>query len=209
MTALSDTFFLDTIYHLRTNEEVILYTRLIPIETEEESLIADFLETEYSNECLEYPHQPPAFDKEAALWGARTLYTAAQLLLYRDQPAEHIPELLPAYPAAITPAAMLSADLCLRFLPQVLDQVKRIDPDDPLIPVLENLLTTWHYSGIRAPLPQLPGSLAMVFSNTSLQQLYINRIISKKAIQLAAIPTLNIFVKATLGNYKMHFWKEV
>ncbi len=46
-----------------------------------------------------------------------------------------------------TPAHHLSADLMLRYLPQVLKRARGLDPSDPLIGLLEDVLRRWPLSG--------------------------------------------------------------
>ena len=141
-------YFLNTIQTLRKQEEAVLYEKLLPISEQEKKEAADFLYQEYQQEALEYPYQVPEFDVFAALWAADFLYTALQLVLHREQKEQDLVQLLPDFPNEITPSAILSADLCLRFLPDVIIQLKLIDSEDALIEILEKQLTLWHYSGI-------------------------------------------------------------
>ncbi|GGH67365.1 hypothetical protein HNQ91_001671 [Filimonas zeae] len=201
--------FLDTIYHLRNEESLLLFSRIAVIEAEEALLVTDFLELEYRNECLDYPATPPAFNAAAALWGAKTIYTAAQLLLYREHTNTQLPVLLPAYNGTQTPDAILSADLCLRFLPAVLQQAENIDPDDVIISLLQACLQQWHYSGISCYAAEQLPDMAVVLDNATLRQLYADRVIACKQAALAKLPALAPVVKASMGNYANYFWKEL
>lgn len=209
MNTLANHYFLDTIYHLRNEEAMLLHSRLVPGSEEEEALVADFLELEYRNECLDYPGTSPEYDGAAAIWGARTVYVASQLLLYRENRSDELPLLLPAYGGNRTAGAILSADICLRFLPDILQQAKLIDPDDSLAILLENHLLSWHYSGIGYPLPAEQLNMALVLNNATLQQLYVNRVIARKRRQLALLPALQPLVMAAMGNFANHFWKDL
>ena len=84
MNMSSKKAFLDTIYHLRTEEHIILYDKLIAIPSQDEADAVLFLATEYERESLDYPFTAPEFNPTAAIWGARLVYFSAQLLLYRD-----------------------------------------------------------------------------------------------------------------------------
>jgi hypothetical protein len=201
--------FLDTIYHLRNEESLLLFSRMDVIEDEEAQLVTDFLELEYRNECLDYPATPPVFDAAAALWGAKTVYTAAQLLLYRKQQSKELPLLVQEYTGNQTAAAILSADLCLRFLPDILEQARRIDPEDALVIVLEARLMRWHYSGIACYTHKEPPDMKVVFSNAALRQLYADRVIACRQRQLAQLQELAADVKAAMGHYANYFWKEL
>ncbi|KIC92615.1 hypothetical protein [Flavihumibacter solisilvae] len=198
--------FLDAIYLLRTEESLTLHNGLHQADTNEDSIVMDFLLEEYERERLEYPGTPPAFNAAVALWGARTCYFAAQLLLFRKHAPEEISSLLPSYEGEITAAAMLSADLCLRFVPAIAHKAAAIDPNDPLVPLLVKHLETWHYSGLLLNQPPANPDLVTVTGDACLQQLYVNRIIETRNQKLAETPPLNKEINATLGNHRDTFW---
>jgi hypothetical protein len=202
-------YFVQTLYTLRNKEEVVpyAYDKLIP--AAQLPLATDFLEGEYDNECLHYPGKPPAFDAVAALWAAQIIYISAQLLLYRKDKEEDLPLLFPEYKGAITPAAMLSADLCLRFLPDVWQMAKNMDADDLLVEILDHYLTQWPYSAVGTAIDVTETAFELMASDPCLLQLYIDRIIARKDRAKAALPFVAPFVKAALGNFQTHFWKEL
>jgi hypothetical protein len=101
-------YFYDTIYLLRSAEEIILYNRLVDIKREENEVVVEFLRSEYENEILNFPFSPPEFNGAAALWGAKTVYTAAQILLYREHSEVDLMDLFPEFSEQITPGAVLS-----------------------------------------------------------------------------------------------------
>jgi MoxR-vWA-beta-propeller ternary system domain bpX4 len=209
MTGTATDYFLQTLDTLRSGEEILLYAHAVQIPSQELELAAAFLETEYDNECLGYPGQAPAFDTAAALWAAKTVYIAAQLLLYRQDKEADIPAMLPAYEGVITPGTILSADLCLRFLPDVLQMAKNIDADDVLVTILAVHLQQWHYSAI-GHLIQTEGlDFSVINTNSCLQQLYADRVIARKDKRLAALAEVAPMVKAALGNHQTYFWNEL
>lgn len=201
-------FFYDSIYHLRTHEELILYDRMLHFPPADELLVTEFLAIEYEAERLNYPFRPPAFNGVAAFWAAKTIYTVCRLILYREDKADDLPGLLPAFSGEITPAAILSADLCLRFLPQVLSETRYIDPDDPLIPVAARHLELWHYSGIGYPLETDRLDFRPVQADGCLQQLYTDRVMKRKDLRRSAIPWLHEKIAAVAGIYAPQLWKE-
>ncbi|GAB2813600.1 hypothetical protein GCM10027043_11710 [Ferruginibacter profundus] len=176
---------------------------------EDDALVKELLAIEYDTEVLNYPFTAPPFNATAALWAAKTTYTICQLILYRENKASELPQLLPLYPHAIDAGAMLSADLCLRFLPQVLKDTKNIDPDDALITLAEEQLQQWHYSGIGYPLKITAINFDGITDNECVLQLYINRVIQKKDLQRAQLPLLYEKIKAAMGMYSSRFWKEL
>src|SRR5215217_4409362 len=209
MNATNSNYFFDTISLLRSREEVLLFQSVPSVSDEDAGDVVLFLEAEYDNECLEYPNIPPFFDAAAAVWAAKTIYHAAQLILYRMHKEEALGSLLPAYQGAITPSAILSADLCLRFVKVLLTHIKRIDPEDAIIPHLEAHLVSWHYSGIGYQMPVEQLQWDTIHSNACLKQLYIDRIIQTKDKQLATLPMLKEEVLASMGHFINHYWKEV
>ena len=201
--------FYNTINQLRQNEELILYDRVLHFLDEDEQLVKEFLKIEFEIESQNYPFTPPAYNETAALWGAKLIYTTCQLILYRENKEAELPLLLPVYNNEIDAAAILSADLCLRFLPQALQQTKNIDPDDALITVVENHLQQWHYSGIGYVLNAATVNFDTVFANECMQQLYIDRVIQKKDMQRAMLPLLQKKITAAMGIYSATFWNEL
>lgn len=202
-------YFYDTIYLLRSAEEMILYNRLVDIKREENEVVVEFLRSEYENEILNFPFSPPEFNGAAALWGAKTVYTAAQVLLYREHSEEDLVDLFPEFSEQITPEAVLSADLCLRFLPQILKDTQNIDSSDKLIPILEKILSTWHFSGIGVSSQENDLDFELIFSNDCLNQLYLDRVMDHKDLNRAKNPHLKEKIRAILGNYPEYYWKEL
>jgi hypothetical protein len=176
---------------------------------EDDELVKALLQIEYDAESQNYPFTAPAFNADAALWAAKTIYTSCQLILYRENKAEELPQLLPSYANTIDAPAILSADLCLRFLPQVLQSTKNIDPEDSLVEVAEKHIQQWHYSGIGYALKESDPDMEIISANECLLQLYTDRVIQKKDLQRAQLPLLNKQIKAAMGIYDSRFWKTL
>ncbi len=202
-------YFLPVIERLRREEELVLYGNiLLPVEGEKEA-VTRLLQQEYEREAIGYPYTPPAFNGSAALWAAETVYTAAQLILYREHKPGDLGSLFAPYNGETGAAAILSADLCLRFLPELHTRLKLIDPEDQLLKLLEQILATWHYSGIALvqPVEQLDNSILL--ADPCLRQLYVNRIITCKRTPLAQHAAWKDQVQGNLGIFAPVFWKEL
>lgn len=197
------------IRHLRENEEVILYDNVLNITDQHAKEVEEFLKNEFEKEVLTYPFVSPPFKKEAGLWAAKTVYIAAQLMLYRENRSVELETLLPDLTEKPAADEMISADLCLRFLPLMLKQLKLIDVEDPLNGILEKKLQLWHYSGLNNSM--LPGHLdfEVIMSDATLKQLYCNRIIEYRNLKLAEHPVMKPLVKASVGLHLKEFWKEL
>lgn len=201
-------YFLNMIEHLRQHEDVILYVNILQTDTEEEAKVVSFLEQEYETESLDYPGTPPDFDKNAALWAAKTIYTASQLLVYRKNRVEELGALLPPYDKEQNAEAIISADLCLRFLPSVLRQLTFIDPEDALIPILEGILTQWHYSGTNYTLDIEKLNFEAIIANDCLRSMYADRVTRYKKLALATHPALKEIISGDMGNLGKEYWNE-
>jgi hypothetical protein len=163
--------------------------------------VIQFLNTEYEKEKKEYPLLAPDFDADAAFWAAKTVYISAQLLLYRANKETDLPQLLPDFGQEQTAEAILSADLCLRFLPDIITHLQLIDPEDALLPLLQKIIHQWHYSGIAGELSTEHLDFEPVMHNPCLWHLYIDRVIAYQKKNLANLPILRDKIKASLGIY--------
>ncbi|MFK7795839.1 MAG: hypothetical protein AB8E82_00190 [Aureispira sp.] len=199
--------FLNFLQELRF-ETVHLSYQWHQVEADECRSALEYLHQCYQEEQLNYPHEAPAFDPDAALWGALLLYYAAQAILNRQATLEEITPLFAAYRGSKTTAAVLSVDLSLRFLPNLLEKLKTINPDDGLIVLLEQQLAQWPYSAIGYTIaaPALP---TQKIQHPCLHQLYADRIIAKKASQLLPVPWIQQAVRASLGAHQSSVWPDL
>ncbi|AFM05596.1 hypothetical protein Fleli_3266 [Bernardetia litoralis DSM 6794] len=218
-------YFSKTIEHLRHYEEVFLFGNLLSISESEKESVIDLLEIEYKIESVEYPQPVLIFDKDAAFWAAKIVYMAAQFMLYRETEVKDLPLLFSSfngnnseYQSKLTASQMLSADLCLRFLPAILINAQVIDPEDELIAILEKELIKFHYSaigyGFRFEKKEeiqktiLDSDLELLFSDKSFLQLYTDRVFEKKELNFALFPPIKRQLKSNFGIYGNEFWKE-
>lgn len=209
MPKLKPNNFLETISYLRQEEHLVIHDSIFKTTKAEDEDILLFLEQEYENESLNYPFSAPKFNRESGLWASKIVYYAALLLLHRNDTKKDLKNLFPNYGGGIDPSAILSADLCLRFLPQINFELKRIDVEDPLIPILESILCTWHYSAIHTDCIAPEIDFKLFFKNNCLTQLYLDRIVDNKIIQWAEIPYINKLLRSRFGYYKDHFWSTL
>lgn len=198
--------FFETVQRLREHEELVLFSKLQPVTPEEREALISFLRSEYDSECLSFPLNAPSFEGSAAVWAAETLYVAAQLLLDRSQEVEELEIYFPGYKGVIDASAMLSADLCLRFLPPVYLQAREMDPEDPLLACLERVFREWDFSGLSLyadlDLPYRDSDLG----NEGFRLHYADRVIQYRAAPALKIPMLKATVQAALGNHSEKLW---
>jgi hypothetical protein len=208
MAGHTDNYFLKMIQNLRKHEDVLLYDNILNTTVEDEKEVVDFLNEEYSLEALNHPYQSPEFNSHASLWAAKTVYISAQLILYRENKDADLSTLLPGFTSEVNTAAVLSADLCLRFLPDLIIQLKLIDSEDALIQVLEATLKQWHYSSVRYTQDIDLLDFAVVNSDPCLHQLYCNRIVQQRSMALAKHPVFYDSIRSQLGIYGSELWNE-
>ena len=151
-----------------------------PIRRAEEREAEEGLREQDATLRLEGPGGLPELDLAVALWATRTCYGACQLVVYRQLDAKAIAELLPAAVSSGKPASRhWSADITLRFLPDLLRQASIASEQDPLVTHLRSLAFQWPLSsvGIEGIVPQHVDELA---ASHALLQLYVDRILARK-----------------------------
>jgi hypothetical protein len=118
--------------------------------------------------ALDVAGPPVAFDPAAALRAADALAAACWLLACGDDGRV-------ALEPAASPAAHLSADVTLRFLPGVYRRARARHADGALAASLDRLLRAWPLSGVLADLDGAP-TVAPQFDHAGLQLLYAERL---------------------------------
>lgn len=201
--------FLDTIFLLRKEECITLFSSLQKISPQEEAEAGDYFETEFEKERLEFLSDQLPCNKDAAVWAAKVLYHSAQLYLIRENTEKNIDNLIPGFKGTRDISSILSADLSLRFLPQVMVALNTVDPEDPLISTLENILMQFHYSGIGYDLDLKNVNWKEELKDSTYRKLYLERIVEKRDYKLAEIPVINKLLTAEFGMHKDAFWKEL
>ncbi|WDF48650.1 hypothetical protein PQ459_09270 [Chryseobacterium sp. KACC 21268] len=201
--------FLDTLFHLRNDEHITIFVAIQDIPKKEEQDVTGYLESEFEKERLEFLSDQISFDSEASLWAAKILYRSAQLYLIRKDTDKNLEKLVPAFNGKPNVSAVLSADLSLRFLPQIISALYNADAEDPLIKMLENIMIQFHYSAVGFDLDLDKINWEEELKDDTYRKLYLERIVEKKAYKLAEIPFINKLLMAEFGMYKDVFWREL
>lgn len=191
---------------MRQQEKVLFYENLLSISEAEEASAAAFLGQEYEAERLGYPHKAPAFNQDAALWAAKLVYRTAQLILYRKQRPEELNEYLVACSLPMDASAILSADITLRFMPHLLEELDAIDPNDELLPKLREISYPWIYSLMPLAEPDNE-TLKPILSNPCMAQLLIDRVWKGKYRQWSQHLQIEKILIDQAGMYGSHFLK--
>lgn len=201
--------FLDTLFLLRKEECITIFTDIHEISQKEEQDAADYFESEFEKERLEFLSDQINCDRETAVWAAKIMYHSAQLHLIRENTAKDLNKLIPSFKGKRDTSSLLSADLSLRFLPQIITVLQSADPEDAVIKMLENILKQFHYSVIGFDLELENINWEEELKDKTYRKLYLERIVEKKAYPLAEIPYINQLLIAEFGMYKDIFWREL
>ena len=170
--------------------------------TEDEKRCAATLLAEFEQQYrLVLPGEPPDFDIKAAVWSAVSFYTAASLVVHRDQGQEVIDVLLDsASPERTKAATHYSVDLTMRFLPDLLKLAKSAATDDPLVMWRMDWARAWPLSSVGI---EIGGQCVATPLRTSpmLMRLYADRVIASGDRSRLDDPALVEVVRAAIGNY--------
>lgn len=199
-------FFYDMIAFLFKTGEVALCDKELTITEEDEMKVLKLLELTYQKEATNYPYTAPQFDDDTALWAAKMVYKVSQLLLFRDLEIDKIEEIIYLITKPLTPSSVLSADICLRFLPALMEKYREIDPSDEVIPILNNILMRFQYSDIGRGTNMNDITQSLLKDNKCLNQLFTDRIIKKADIGMALQSGLKENIQASLGMYQKELW---
>jgi hypothetical protein len=148
---------------------------------------------------LDAPGDPPVLDVPAAVWAAGVLNAACRLLVYRDLTLGPDTPLAPPCPSGPSASAVWSADLTLRYLPDVLRHARAVAQDDPLVAALLELARAWPLSSVGVPGVPRPLDLTHVWSHPSLRQLYVDRVIERQDNERLNDPATAGAVVAAVG----------
>lgn len=209
MPKLKPNFFLDSISHLRTHGHLIISDDLLKTTRTEDDEIVLYLEQEFEKECLTLPIEAPQFSAKAALWAAKIVYYASLLLLHRKDTKKELEVLFPNFDGPQNVSTILSVDLTLRYLPQIYMELESIDHQDPLVGIIKTLLEIWQYSSIRSNFKVDEINTSPYLKSPVLKQLFLDRIVNKKALNWAQDETINPILVQYLGFYKNDIWKAL
>jgi hypothetical protein len=161
----------------------------------------------HAEDSLDLPHTAPAFEAAAALWAAQYLYHTGVLAVVRELDEAAIATHLPDFGGEATPAASYSADLSLRYLPDLLQLAKGLAPADALVARLRDTARQWPLSFVGHE-PADAGAEAILLAHPALRGAYLDRIIRAQDRARASQPHLVPLVQAALGAYSAELWPD-
>lgn len=165
------------------------------------------LRSYHAEDAKEMPHTAPVFDAPAALWSAAYLYQAVKLALVRELDETVVHEQLRDFPGDITPAAIYSADLTFRHLPDLLRLAKGLAPGDALVLRLQATARQWPFSFVGTEFNEAEADTA-VLVHPALRQAYVDRIIQAQDRARASQKHLAPLVHEALGSHATTLWAD-
>jgi hypothetical protein len=171
---------------------------------------AEFENDSFENEILLFdtaarrgmPGMAPALDPGVAAWAATLLAGAVRLVIVRDLGEEYVSRLFetgcPKPRSAGQPGIDYSADLFLRYLPQLVDFVKRLAPGDPLVEKLREVAASWPLSSVGMD-GLVPATIGTFVGHPGLRQLYVDRIMATGDTGRVNDPAVAETILASLG----------
>lgn len=138
------------------------------------------LERAYRGYRLDIAGGPIAFDPGLARAAAELVRQASWALVCHHDRVQDLERCLSMPHAPATASHHLSADLLLRYLPQVHRRARALDPSDALVALLGRVLRQWPLSGVLADLEEGPTSPLDFGGHEGLMLLYAERLASRE-----------------------------
>ena len=155
-------------------------------------------------ECYDranWPAGQPDFSEQIGLWSAKLLYHACHFVVERDAKPESLERALTIQPPEPPSAsAHYSADLTLRFLPDVTKLAQTAAEDDPLGEMLLNLARQWPLASVGMTAVR-DVEVRCIVQNPCLLQAYVDRVILRLDVSRLNHPAVRQAAQASLGLY--------
>jgi hypothetical protein len=194
---------IDFVTQLLQKGSVVLSPVLEPFEKNDLAATAGLLEQYHRWDALSMPLVAPAYDLHAAIWAAEYVCRALQFVMVRNLGEELMVKHLLPYDRTVDASAIYSADLCLRYLPDIFDLAKSLSPTDPLVENLKQTAIAWPFSVVGIP---VEGNWAV--ENDSLQLAYADRVLACKDRKRSQHPAVNLHLQAALGVHAKRLWAD-
>ena len=151
----------------------------------------------------EWNGNAPEFDVNVAMKAAHVLLLFCRAVVYRELDEGFVSDQLAsiALPETSTATVFYSADLTLRFLPDIYDRLCRTTSEDPLLPVLLLCAKLWPLSTVGIP-DTAPGELPDCMFHESLFGTYVDRVIQRRDAGRCTDARVGDAVKAAIGDHR-------
>lgn len=154
------------------------------------------------------PGVSPVVSDDAGLWGLTAVFTACSLIVHRQYKVETFADVFNSRPLGnMTPSLVYSADLTLRFLPDVHRLAIALAERDPLCKVLEDLGRAWPLSSVGMQFREHRESLSIDkndcldswWRDDCLRRMYVDRIAERQDLSRLAETRVADALRAAMG----------
>jgi len=188
--------------------QVTVPEKLIDFDSQSSDRSAILLQDYHKTDALHLPGSAPDFHPDAALWAARYIFSTIQLVLLRDSGEDQINHLLVPYEGKKSAEEIYSADLMLRFLPDLFNFASGLSPEDPLVNKLKETAACWPFSSVGIDSVTVSPEVG-ILEHPALKQEYIDRIIQRKDLKrLKGIPERKL-LETVLGMHQEKLWPKL
>lgn len=167
--------FEEFLTQLLDNGRIVFRSAKAPREQPTEREVAVLAEA-FATHALSVAGPRIAFDPETACEAAELVRQSSWALVNRDERVGDLKRRIRMSRSPRTPSQHLSADLLLRYVPQILSRARALDPADPLGGLLVDVLKSWPLSGVLSDLEQPPRTTLEFGGHPGLLLLYAERL---------------------------------
>jgi hypothetical protein len=153
---------------------------------------------------LELAFTPPELSMDAAVWALEYIENACRFLVYRELDETIIADRLRAgCPVLRSVNRTYSADLLLRYLPDVTRMAKGVGENDPLVKHLQQAAACWPLSSAGMAVVTCDSEeLELILADPCLCQLYVDRIIQRTDLSRLGPAAVRDAIAAALGAHE-------
>ncbi len=169
--------FRDFLTHLLDQGRIIFHASKGPRDQPTERDLAILAEA-FDAHVLSVAGPRIAFDPATALEAADLVRQSSWALVNHDERLGDLRRRIRMSEPPRTPSQHLSADLLLRYLPQILNRARAIDPADPLNALLADVLQSWPLSGVLSDVDESPRTPLDFGRHPGLLLLYAERLVA-------------------------------
>lgn len=146
----------------------------------------------------------PKLEKDVAAWAAMLLAASIRLLVVRELGVEEIERAFHVSPpkprTSGRPEVDYSADLFLRYLPNLAKFVKLLSAEDPLLKKIRGIAEAWPLSSVgMQDFSLTPAPVDSFVAHAGLRQLYVDRIFATGDLGRINHPAIAATILASLG----------
>jgi hypothetical protein len=152
---MEPTPFDEFLTQLFTQGKIVFRSAVAPRDRPSDAAMAT-LAAAFETHSLDLAGPRIAFDSEIACAAALLLRQASWALVSHDERINELEKRLKMPRSPGSPSEHLSADLSLRYLPQVVRRARALNPSDPLIERLAGVLRQWPLSGVLSDVEEPP-----------------------------------------------------